>query len=190
MMRRTLRSRRLPLVAFACAAVCATAVISPATRAAPPITVTSQTPPYGPIKYTVKVASKSFGNLQETRTISSGQTDDFNWKAATTAGATPVPEQCPGYSSLALDANGALARQISVRLAPIVADDGTASIQMSVQASVPKNRTTTVTTGGKTLQCPQVTAMSQVVRFTMPTTGAAKTVALNDGTRVTVSAKR
>ncbi|PTB17822.1 hypothetical protein C9I57_26285 [Trinickia symbiotica] len=190
MMRRPLRPTRSLLAACACAAACAGLAIAPAAHAAPPITVTSKTPTSGPIKYTVKVASKAFGNLQETRTISSGQTDDFNWKTASTAGATPVPEQCPGYSSLALDANGALARQISVRLAPIVADDGTATVQMSVQASMPKGRATTVKTGGKTLQCPQVTGMSQVVRFTMPTTGAAKTVALNDGTRVTVSAKR
>ncbi len=190
MMRRPPRFPRSPLVALACAAVCAGVAIAPATHAAPPITVTSKTPPSGPIKYTVKVASKSFGNLQETRTISSGQTDDFNWKTASTAGATPVPEQCPGYSSLALDANGAVVRQISVRLAPIVADDGTADVQMSVQASLPKGRSTTVKKGGKTLQCPQVTAMSQVLHFTMPTTGAVKTVALNDGTRVSVSAKR
>ena len=31
----------------------------------------------GPIKYTVKMASKTWGNEQETRTIRSGQTDDF-----------------------------------------------------------------------------------------------------------------
>jgi hypothetical protein len=157
--------------------------------AAPPITVTTKTPPEGPIKYTVKVASKSFGNVQETRTISSGQTDDFNWKAASANGAAPVPEDCPNYAELALDPNGAAVRQLSIRLAPIVASDGTATVQMSVQGTVPKGKST-VKAGGKTLQCPQMSTLSQVLRFTMPTNGTSKTVALNDGTRVTVSAVR
>jgi Family of unknown function (DUF6013) len=170
-------------------AACALTAFACGAYAAPPITVTSETPPEGPIKYTVKVASKSFGNVQETRTISSGQTDDFNWKAASANGAAPVPEGCPNYSALALDPNGAAVRQLSIRLAPIVASDGTATVQMSVQGTVPKGKST-VQAGGKTLQCPQMTTLSQVVRFTMPTNGTSKTVALNDGTRVTVSAVR
>jgi Family of unknown function (DUF6013) len=174
---------------LACAVACGAAGLVCPAHAAPPITVTSQTPPEGPTKYTVKVASKLFGNTQETRTISSGQTDDFNWKTAPPGGAARVPEECPNYATLALDPNGAVARQMRIRLAPIVAKDGTATVQMSVQASAPKGKTT-VKAGGKTLQCPQVTTMSQVLRFTMATNGAAKTVALNDGTRVTVSAIR
>jgi Family of unknown function (DUF6013) len=182
-------TRRRSIVVLACAAACAAAGLAPAVHAAPPITVTSKTPSYGPIEYTVKVTSKTFGNLQETRTISSGQVDDFNWKSAPSGSAASVPQECPGYSALPLDASGALARQMSIRLAPIVADDGTATVQMSVQASAAKGKTT-VKVGGKTLQCPQVTTMSQVLRFTMPTNGTAKTVALNDGTRVTIVAKR
>jgi Family of unknown function (DUF6013) len=180
---------RRPFVVLACAAACAAAALSPASHAAPPITVTSTTPTDGPIQYTVKVASKSFGNLQETRTIRSGETDDFNWRTLPPGGAVPVPERCPNYAMLALDPNGAVVRQIRIRLAPIVAKDGTATVQLSVQGSAPKGRMT-VKAGDKTLQCPQVTTMSQVLRFTMPTNGAVKTVALNDGTRVTVSALR
>jgi Family of unknown function (DUF6013) len=180
---------RRSFIVRVCAAACAAAVFFPVAHAAPPITVTSKTPPSGPIEYTVKVASKTFGNLQETRTISSGQVDDFNWKTVPPGGAASVPEACPGYLTLPLDPSGAVARQIRIRLAPIVANDGTATVQMSVQASAPKGKTT-VKAGGKTLQCPQAATMSQVLRFTMPTDGTAKTVALNDGTRVTVIAKR
>jgi Family of unknown function (DUF6013) len=180
---------RRPFVVLAWAAGCAVAALSPAAHATPPITVTSTTPTDGPIQYTVKVASKSFGNLQETRTIRSGETDDFNWRTLPPSGAVRVPEQCPNYSVLALDPNGAVVREIRIRLAPIVAKDGTATVQLSVQGSAPKGRMT-VKAGDKTLQCPHVTTMSQVLRFTMPTNGAAKIVALNDGTRVTVSALR
>jgi hypothetical protein len=157
--------------------------------AAPPITVTPRTPTHGPIEYTVRVASKSFGDVEETRTISSGQTDDFTWKTAPPGGPVPVAEPCPGHETLALDANGAAVRQLRVRLAPIVADNGTATVQMSVQASAPTGKTT-INTGGKTLQCPRAKTLGQVVRFTMPTDGTQKTIALNDGSRVTVSAKR
>lgn len=180
---------RSPFVVLACAAACAAAALFPTAHAAPPITVTSKTPPHGPIQYTVKVASKSFGNLQETRTISSGQTDDFNWKSDAPSGAVPVPAQCPNYATLALDPNGAVVRQMHIRLAPMVATNGMATVQMSVQASAPKGKTS-VKTGGTTLQCPLMMAMSQVVRFTMPTDGAAKIVTLNDGTRVRLSAER
>jgi hypothetical protein len=60
---------------------------------------------------------------------------------------------------------------------------------MSVQASAPKGKTT-VKVGGKTLQCPQMSTMSQVLRFTMPTNGTTKSVTLHDGTRVSIVAKR
>ncbi|HTI18624.1 MAG TPA: DUF6013 family protein [Trinickia sp.] len=40
------------------------------------------------------------------------------------------------------------------------------------------------------MQCPRAKTLGQVVRFTMPTDGTQKTIALNDGSRVTVSAKR
>lgn len=46
-------------------------------QATPGIKVLSEAPNDGPIKCTVKMASKNFGNEQETRTIRSGQTDDF-----------------------------------------------------------------------------------------------------------------
>jgi hypothetical protein len=180
---------RRPFVVLAWVAGCAATALSSAAYATPPITVTSTTPTDGPIRYAVKVASKVFGNLQETRTIRSGETDDFNWRTLPPGGAVPVPKRCPNYSVLTLDPNGAVVRQIRIRLAPIVDKDGTANVQMSVEGSAPQGRMT-VKAGDETLQCPNVTTMSQVLRFTMPTNGAAKTMALTDGTRVTVSALR
>ncbi|MGG1943583.1 DUF6013 family protein [Trinickia sp. NRRL B-1857] len=158
-------------------------------QAAPPITVTSKTPADGPIKYTVKVASKTYGNVQDTRTIRSGQTDDYTWKSTPPGAAVSASEPCPNYGSMSLDANGTVQRQMRIRLAPTVAADGTATVQMSVQASTPHGKTS-VKVHGKTLQCPGVDMLSQVVRFTMPTSGSAKTVTLSDGTQVTVSAQR
>ena len=170
----------------ACAAL---GVVAPAVQAAPPITVTNQTPADGPIKYTVKVTSNVYGNSQETRTIRSGQTDDFTWKSA--AGGTPLhaSEQCPNYSSLPLDPNDVVLRQMRVRLAPTVAADGTASVQLTVQASAPRGMAA-VKAKGKSIQCPNVTELSQVVRLTMPTNGKTTAVTLSDGSRLDVSAVR
>lgn len=183
--------RRRPFAAsvFAFAAALAAGGLSSTGYAAPPITVTSQPPADGPIKYTVKVASKSFGDAQDTRTIRSGETDDFTWKTMPPGGAVPASSQCPNYASLPLDPNGAVLRQIRVRLAPMVADDGTATVQMSVQARTPHGKVA-VKADGKTLQCPGTTVLSQVVRFRMPTNGGTKTIALRDGSQVTVSAQR
>jgi hypothetical protein len=175
--------------AWARVAVCAAALSSVAAYAAPPITVTSKAPADGPIKYTVKVVSKVFGNVQETRTISSGQADDYNWKTAPPGGAVAVPENCPNRSEMTLDPNGAAMRALSIRLAPDVAADGTATMQMSVQGTAPKGKAA-MKAGGKTLQCPQLAILSQIVRFTMPTNGSAKMVGLSDGSKVTVSAQR
>lgn len=158
-------------------------------QAAPPITITSKTPADGPIKYTVKVVSKTYGDVQDTRTIRSGQTDDYTWKNTPPGSAVSASEQCPNYGSMSLDANGTVQRQMRIRLAPTVAADGTATVQMSVQASTPRGKSS-VKVHGKTLQCPSVATLSQVVRFTMPTNGSAKTVSLSDGTQVTVSAQR
>lgn len=170
----------------ACAALGA---VAPAVQAAPPITVTNQTPADGPIKYTVKVTSNVYGNSQETRTIRSGQTDDFTWKS--TAGGTPLhaSEQCPNYASLPLDPNDVVLRQMRVRLAPTVAADGTASVQLTVQASAPRGMTA-VKVKGKSIQCPNVTQLSQVVRVTMPTNGKTTAVTLSDGSKLDVSANR
>jgi hypothetical protein len=154
-------------VALSCALSCALAL--PA-FASTPITVTSQTPTDGPIRYTVKVTSKLYGTAQETRTP---------------GGAVPAAQSCPDYSSLPLDANGAMVRQIQVRLAPIVAHNGTANVQVSFRAQAPR--------GGKAAsgtQCPEVVAHSEVLHFSMPTNGTAKTLTLSDGTQLSVSAQR
>src|ERR1700754_3114279 len=71
---------RLSAVSFASSFVCALGALPAASFAATPITITSKAATDGPIRYTVKVTSKQFGNSQETRTIRSGESDDFTWK--------------------------------------------------------------------------------------------------------------
>ncbi|MEX3934677.1 DUF6013 family protein [Paraburkholderia phymatum] len=185
-------SVKLPAVSvvtsLACAAFVLAATPAPA-RAATPITVTSQAPTDGPIRYTVKVTSKQFGNSQETRTIRSGESDDFTWKTVPPGGPVAADGDCPNMSSLPVDTNGAMIRQTQIRFAPVVAKDGTATVQMNFQAQTPKG-TKTVTNNGKSLKCPNYTSVSQVLRFTMPTNGSTKTLTLSDGSQVSVTAKR
>ena len=159
------------------------------TLAATPITVTSQAATDGPIRYTVKVTSKQFGNSQETRTIRSGESDDFTWKTVPPGGPVAADGDCPDLSSLPLDTNGAMIRQTQIRFAPVVAKDGTATVQLSFQAQTPKG-TKSVSANGKSLKCPDYASVSQVLRFTMPTNGSTKTLTLSDGSQVSVSAKR
>jgi hypothetical protein len=161
----------------------------PVAHAVTPITVTSQAATDGPIRYTVKVTSKEFGNVQETRTIRSGESDDFTWKTVPPGGAVAATDQCPDYTSYPLDSNGAVLRQTQIRFAPVVANDGTATVQLSFQALAPHG-TKNVTSAGKTFKCPNDVRLSQIVRFSMPTNGSAKTLTLSDGTQVVVSAKR
>ncbi|MGH8778646.1 DUF6013 family protein [Paraburkholderia sp.] len=173
----------------ACPLVTLVALAPSAALAAPPIKITSQAATDGPIRYTVKVTSKQFGNAQDTRTIRSGESDDYTWKMVPPGGPVAAPEQCPDYSSLALDANGAMIRQIQVRLAPVVASDGTATVQLSFQAQTPHG-TRAVTKSGKTLKCPNAVTTSQITRFTMPTNGSTKTLTLADSTQIAISARR
>ncbi|RFU47783.1 DUF6013 family protein [Paraburkholderia sp. DHOC27] len=175
------------LVAFA--ALVATATPLGAVYAATPITVTSQAATDGPIRYTVKVTSKQFGNAQETRTIRSGESDDFTWKTVPPGGAVMASDQCPDYASLPLDTNGAMIRQTQIRFAPVVSNDGTATVQLSFQAQTPHG-SKSVDNAGKTVQCPNNTKASEIVRFSMPTNGSTKTLTLTDGTQIAVSAKR
>jgi len=184
-----MRVRLKPVAVLVCFAAFAAGGFAALAQAAPPITVTSKTPPDGPIKYTVKVVSKTYGNAQETRTIRSGQTDDYTWKTVPPGGAVTASDRCPNYGSFSLDANGAVQRQMRIRLAPTVAADGTANVQLSVQASAPHGKVSAKAVG-KALQCPGISTLSQIVRFTMPTNGSAKTVSLSDGSQVTVSALR
>jgi len=165
------------------------AVLPATSFAATPITVTSKAAHDGPIRYTVKVTSKQFGNSQETRTIRSGESDDFTWKTVPPGGPVPAASECPNYASLPIDSNGAMIRQTQIRFAPVVAKDGTATVQLSFQAQTPRG-TKDVTSEGKTLKCPNYTAVSQVLRFTMPTNGSTKTLTLSDGSQVAVTAKR
>jgi hypothetical protein len=159
-------------------------------HATPGIKVLNEAANDGPIKYTVKMVSKNFGNEQETRTIRSGQTDDFTWQAAAPNGAQAVPDGCPDVSSVPKSADGAAVRQVQIRFAPMVGDNGAANVQLSFRAYAPKG-VNTVKVGAKSLQCPVSNKFSQIVRFNMPTsTGSKKTVTLDDGTQLTVTASR
>ncbi|MDE1004338.1 MAG: DUF6013 family protein [Paraburkholderia fungorum] len=184
-------SFKLSAVSVVASLACALApgMLVTAAHAATPITVTSQSALDGPIRYTVRVTSKQFGNSQETRTIRSGESDDFTWKTVPPGGPVPAADSCPNYSSLPTDSNGAMIRQTQIRFAPVVGGDGTASVQLSFQAQTPHG-VKTVTSGGKTLKCPNEVSVSQILRFTMPTNGTTKTLTLNDGTEVAVTAKR
>jgi hypothetical protein len=174
---------------FVCALAALPAVLPAVSFAATPITITSKAATDGPIRYTVKVTSKQFGNSQETRTIRSGESDDFTWKTVPPGGPVAATSECPDYASLPVDSNGAMIRQTQIRFAPVVAKDGTATVQLSFQAQTPHG-TKDVTSEGKTLKCPDYTALSQVLRFTMPTNGSTKTLTLSDGSQVAVTAKR
>ncbi|WP_321868172.1 DUF6013 family protein [Paraburkholderia tropica] len=176
-------SRRARAVLVRAAVVLSCAIALPA-FATTPIKVTSKAAPDGPIRYTVKVTSKLYGNSQETRTLRSGDTDDFTWRTQPPGGAAPVAQSCPDYGSLPLDANGAMVRQTQVRLAPIVAADGTANVQVSFRAQAPRGKPAS---GGS---CPEVVAHSEVLHFSMPTNGTVKTVTLSDGTQLAISAQR
>lgn len=183
------RSPRRAVAALAHAVLAVSCAAAWPALAATPITVTSKAATDGPIRYTVRVASKTFGNAQETRILRSGDTDDFTWRNTPPGGAVPAPAGCPDQASLPLDANGAMVRQIQVRLAPIVASNGTANVQLSFRALAPHG-TKSVTAGGATLTCPDVHAYSQIVRLSMPTNGSAKSLTLGDGTQITISAQR
>ncbi|MDH6147828.1 MULTISPECIES: DUF6013 family protein [Paraburkholderia] len=179
-------SFKLSAVSVVASLACA---LVPAARAATPITVTNKAALDGPIRYTVRVTSKQFGNSQETRTIRSGESDDFTWKTVPPGGPVPGSDACPDYASLPVDENGAMIRQTQIRFAPVVSSDGTAAVQLSFQAQTPHG-VKTVTSGGKTLKCPNDMRVSQIVRFTMPVNGTTKTLTLTDGTEIAVTAKR
>jgi hypothetical protein len=159
-------------------------------HATPGIKVQNEAANDGPIKYTVKMVSKNYGNESETRTIRSGQTDDFTWQGSAPGGAQAVADDCPNASAVPKSANGAAVRQVQIRFASVVGDNGAANVQISFRAYAPKG-VSTVKVGGKNLQCPTDNRFSQIVRFSMPTsTGSKKTVTLDDGTQLTVTADR
>ncbi|MCM2493085.1 DUF6013 family protein [Burkholderia glumae] len=168
-----------------CLAALAAALSGTSALAAPPVK-TSAGGNDGQFQYTVKVDSKRYGASQETRKIRSGEIDDFNWKSVPPSGAVAMPDGCPDADSAPRDANGAMVRQTQVRLAPAVDAKGVATVQVSFQASAPDG-TASVTTGGKTLQCPKAVTVSEVRRVSIPIKGGAKTLVLRDGTRVTIS---
>jgi hypothetical protein len=142
----------------------------------------------GPVRYTVKVSSKHFGDAQETRILRSGEVDDFTWKTVPPGGPVPAPSQCPDLANLPLDANGAMIRQTEVRLAPVLAASGMVAVQLYFHAHAPQGTVLLKRGRGKPLKCPKDMTYSQVVRFDMSLDGPAKSVTLGDGTQVAVSA--
>ncbi|MEA3092667.1 MAG: hypothetical protein QOJ04_4009 [Caballeronia sp.] len=163
-------------------------VVEPAAHATPGIKVLSEVAYDGPIKYTVKMASKNWGSAQETRTIRSGQTDDFTWQSKPAGGSQNVPDACPDVDAIR-NASGTTVRQVKIRFAAVVASSGDADVQLSFQGHAPRPAAA-VTVGGKKLQCPTDNFFSQLVHFTMPTGGAGKDITLSDGTKLTISASR
>jgi hypothetical protein len=167
---------------------CVMAGAMPQAQATPGIKVLSEVPYDGPIKYTVKMASKAWGNAQETRTIRSGQSDDFTWHGVPAGGSQNIPDACPDVDAIRT-ASGTSTREVRIRFAAVVSQAGDADIQLSFQATGPHG-VNVVGVGGKKLECPGVGRFSQMLHFTMTTRGSAKTVTLGDGTRLTVSASR
>lgn len=181
---------RLDFVQFPWVASVALALgfLASSAHATPGIKVMSEVANDGPIKYTVKMVSKAWGNEQETRTIRSGQTDDFTWQSKPAGGAQNVPDACPDVGSIR-NAIGVTVRQVKIRFSAVIASNGDADVQLNFQGHAPR-AATTVTVAGKKLQCPTDNSFSQMVHFTMPTGGAEKSLTLSDGTRLTVSASR
>jgi hypothetical protein len=174
-------------MALVCCVMTGAAMV-PEARATPGIKVLSEVAYDGPIKYTVKMASKTWGNAQETRTIRSGQSDDFTWHSVPAGGAQGIADTCPGVDAIRT-ASGTSTREVRIRFAAVVTQAGDADVQLNFQASAPRGMTSVVV-GGKKVECPGVNRFSQMVHFGMQTGGSAKTVTLSDGTKLTVSASR
>lgn len=171
------------------ASVCVVgALLSASAYATPSIKVLSEVANDGPIKYTVKMTSKTWGNMQETRTIRSGQTDDFTWQSVPVDGSRDVSDSCTGVESIR-NASGMSVRQIKIRFAAVISNSGDANVQLSFQGHAPKGATS-LTVGGKKIQCPMDNSFSQMLHFSMPTGGSAKSIALGDGTQLSISASR
>ncbi|WP_250441847.1 DUF6013 family protein [Caballeronia sp. AZ1_KS37] len=158
--------------------------------AAPGIQASAEAQNDGPIRYTITMDSKVFGHERATRTIRSGQSDDFTWQDVAPSVSQPVPDACPGASNIPRSGDGSPVRQIQVRLTPVVEPDGKATIQIIFQGYAPRG-TDAVAVAGKTFQCPTGASHNELMRFSMWTaTGAKKTITLGDGSRLTISVSR
>jgi len=158
--------------------------------AAPGIKASSEAPNDGPIKYTITMDSKVFGHERATRTIRSGQSDDFTWQEGGAKVQRSVPDACPGASNIPRSGDGSPVRQIQIRLTPMVESNGNANVQIMFQGYAPRgNRAVTV--AGENLQCPTGTSHNEVVRFSMTTvTGSNKSITLGDGSKLTILVSR
>jgi hypothetical protein len=145
--------------------------------------------PDGPVRYTVSVDSKSYGQAQESRVIRSGQVDDFTWKSTPPGGPVAMPARCPGYSSAALDTDNAVLRLVQVRLAPIIADKASvAELQLSFVGHTPHGTTKVKGSAGKILECPEDLYHSEMRHLTLPLDGKPHLLSLDDSTRISISA--
>lgn len=171
----------MPLVALVCAlawpAAAAAAQVEPLPEAFAPR-----------VKYTVKIASKVYGNAQQTRIIRSGQTDDYTWRTAASGAPASVPPRCPNASRVPVDANGKPVRQIQLRVAPIVDQHNVANLQLYFSGRTVQG-TTNAMADGKRLVCPKDVSFSQIAHLSLPINGKTKTVALSDGTQISLSAE-
>ncbi len=142
-----------------------------------------------PLHYTVKVMSKQYGNVSETRAIASGEVDDFTWNRQPPISSGPVDARCPRIESLPLDANHTMLRQIKVRLAPVVNLNKMASIQMSFSAHTPQGSYLHKLNNGREINCPIDRAHQEIKRFDIPLNGKPRKIVLADGTNILVSVK-
>ncbi len=143
-----------------------------------------------PLSYTVKVVSKQYGNVAETRAIASGAMDDFSWKTQPPTGAALVDLRCPHIDSLPLNANYEMLQQIKVRLAPVIGLNNMVSIQLSFSAHTPQGSYAHQLEKGVEIYCPVDHAHQEVVRFEMPLNGQLKKIVLADGTVIIVKVKQ
>ncbi len=142
-----------------------------------------------PLRYTVKVMSKQYGNVSETRAIASGEVDDFTWNRQPPISTAPVDARCPHIQNLPLDANHTMLQQIKVRLAPVVSLNKLASIQMSFSAHTPQGSYLHKLDNGTEINCPVDRAHQEIKRFDIPLNGKPRKIALTDGTNIIVSVK-
>jgi hypothetical protein len=139
------------------------------------------------IRYTVTITSKTYGNVNATRIIRSGQADDYTWRSPAPASASAKSTKgCPSVVDLPVDAIGAPVRVIQFRIAPIVDAKGVANVQANFAGRAPQ--TVGVTVNGESVACPKVVALSQLMRFSVRTNGRPTKLTLTDGTQLLISA--
>lgn len=166
-------SSQTRVIAASAAIALLACVVEPAAHATPSIKVLSEVAYDGPIKYTVKMASKNWGSAQETRTIRSGQTDDFTWQSKPAGGSLNVPDACPDVDAIR-NASGTTVRQVKIRFAAVVASSGDADVQLSFQGHAPRPASAVIV-GGKSFNVLPITSLARWSISRCPPAAPAKT---------------